>query len=110
MLHFNGLEPIDFGGRMCAVSMDAEKKLRLANAKFDTEENMRIADDILASCFQDDYAKDFIRTKLSADDKVVIKAYLLGGETGLNRLSRATDGAIEKYITRAVDEMGAENA
>lgn len=110
MLHFNGIEPIDFGGKMCEAKMDAENKLRLSNAKFDTEENIRMAEDILASCFDEDYAKDFIRNKLSTDDKIVIKAYLLGGETGLNRLSKATDGAIEKYITRAVDEMGAENA
>lgn len=106
MLHFNGLEPIDFKGHLCEPKIDAEKKLRLANAKFDTAENTREADDILASCFEDDFAKEFIRTKLSADDKVVLKMYLTGGETGLNRLSKATDGAIEKYITRALEEVG----
>ena len=104
MLHFNGLEPIEFGGRLCEPKMDAEKKLRLSKVKFETAEQIREADEILASCFEDTYAGDFIRTKLSTDDKVVLKTYLVGGETGLNRLSEATQGAIEKYIGRALDE------
>lgn len=107
MLHFNGLEPIDFKGHKCEPKIDAEKKLRLNGLKFNTEEEIREADIILASCFEEDFAKEFIRTKLSTDDKIVLRAYLTGGETGLNRLSKATDGAIEKYITRALE--GAEN-
>lgn len=103
MLHFNGLEPIDFKGKLCEPKMDVEKKLRLANTKFDTEEQIKEADDILASCFDEQYAKKFIKEKLSVDDKLVLKTYLCNGETGLNRLSSVTEGAIEKYITRALD-------
>lgn len=103
MLHFNGLEPIDFKGTMCEPKIDAEKKLRLQEISFETEEKARKADDVLASCFDEDYAKNFIREKLSTEDKVVLKTYLTSGETGLNRLSKATDGAIEKYITRAME-------
>ena len=105
MLHFNGLEPIDFKGHLCEPKLDAEKKLRLANIKFDTVEETTAANEVLASCFDDDFAKDFIREKLSTDDKVVLKTYLTGGETGLNRLSKATDGVVEKYITRALEEV-----
>ena len=105
MLHFNGLEPIDFKGHLCEPKLDAEKKLRLQNANYDTAEHAREADDILVSCFDDDFAKSFIREKLSTDDKVVLKMYLTNGETGLNRLSKATDGAIEKYITRAIGDV-----
>lgn len=108
MLHFNGLEPIDFKGKLCEPKLDAEKKLRLSNIKFETEEQIREADDILASCFDEEYAKNFIRNKLSNDDKIVLRTYLCNGETGLNRLSTVTEGAIEKYITRALDE-GANN-
>lgn len=108
MLHFNGLEPIDFKGKLCEPKMDTEKKLRLSQVKFETEEQIREADEILSSCFDDDYAKTFIREKLSVDDKVVLKTYLCNGETGLNRLSTVTEGAIEKYITRAMDK-GANN-
>lgn len=105
MLHFNGLEPIDFRGHLCEPKIDAEKKLRLSTIKFETTEQIRTADDVLASCFEDEYARNFIREKLSTDDKVVLKTYLLNGETGLNNLSKATDGAIEKYITRAMEGM-----
>lgn len=107
MLHFNGLEPIDFKGHLCEPKIDAEKKLRLSNIKFDTAEQIQEADYILASCFDDEFAKSFIREKLSTDDKVVLKTYLTGGETGLNALSKATDGAIEKCITRAMEEGNA---
>ena len=103
MLHFNGLEPIEFKGHLCEPKIDAEKKLRLQNISFETVEKTREADDILASCFDEDFAKSFIREKLSTDDKLVLKTYLVSGETGLNRLSKATDGAIEKYITRALE-------
>lgn len=105
MLHFNGLEPIDFKGHLCEPKIDAEKKLRLGNTKFETMEQIREADDILASCFEDEFARTFIREKLSVDDKVVLKTYLVNGETGLNRLSKATDGAVEKYIDRALGEI-----
>lgn len=104
MLHFNGLEPIDFKGHLCEPKIDAEKKLRLSNTNFETAEQIREADDILVSCFDDEFAKTFIREKLSTEDKVVLKTYLVGGETGLNRLSKASDGAIEKYIDRAIEE------
>lgn len=104
MLHFNGLEPIDFKGHMCEPKLDAEKKLRLANIKFDTVEQISEADDVLASCFDDEFAKTFIKEKLSNEDKMVLKTYLTGGETGLNRLSKATDGVVEKYITRALED------
>ena len=105
MLHFNGLEPIEFKGHLCEPKIDAEKKLRLQNITFDTVEKTREADDVLASCFDEDFAKSFIREKLSTDDKLVLKTYLVSGETGLNRLSKATDGAIEKYITRALESV-----
>lgn len=105
MLHFNGLEPVDFKGQKCEPKLDAEKKVRLQNTKFDTEDQILGATEVLASCFEEEYAKNFIREKLSTEDKVVLKTYLLVGETGLNRLSKATDGAIEKCITRAMEEV-----
>lgn len=108
MIHFNGLEPIDFKGHICEPKIDAEKKLRLANVKFGTAEQIREADDVLASCFDDEFAKNFIRDKLSVDDKVVLKTYLANGETGLNRLADITNGAIEKYINRALENTNEE--
>ena len=108
MLHFNGLEPIDFKGKLCEPKLDVEKKLRLSNIKFETETQIKEADEVLASCFEEEYAKSFIREKLSVDDKIVLRTYLCNGETGLNRLSSVTEGAIEKYITRVI-EGGEDN-
>lgn len=104
MLHFQGLEPVDFKGKQYEPKLDAEKKLRLQTIKFGTEEELAHADEVLCSCFDEQEAKDFIRTKLSWEDKQVLATYLTGGETGLNRLSEATSGAIEKYLTRHIGE------
>lgn len=106
MLHFNGLEPVDFKGTLYEPKLDAEKKLRLSTIKFNTEENIKEADKILASCFDEPEAGEFIRDKLSSDDKQVLATYLSGGETALNRLSEVTAGAIEKYITREISNNG----
>ena len=105
MLHFNGLEPIDFKGKECTPKVDTEARLRLNTIKFGTEAEIREADDVLASCFDEQYAKDFIRTKLSPDDKEVLRTYLAGGETGLNRLNDITNGAVDKFVKRAIEEV-----
>lgn len=107
MLHFNGIEPIDFRGKKCQPKMDAENKLRLQAFQFkaNTEEERLKAADLLGACFDEKYAKDFIKEKLSWEDMQVLRTYLVSGETGLNNLSKATDGAIEKYVTRAMESM-----
>ena len=104
MLHFNGLEPIDFKGKLYEPKIDAEKRLRLSDIKFNTEEERIDADSVLASCFEEEEAKNFIRDKLSIQDKQVLATYLAGGETGLNRLSEITNGTIEKYIEDALSD------
>lgn len=102
MLHFKGIEPIDLGGTEYMPKTDAEKRLRLSTIKFATEEDITEADNIICSCFEEEEAKEFIKNKLTSSDKEVIAAYLIGGETAVNRLSQLTNGAIEKYITRAI--------
>lgn len=103
MLHFNGLEPIDFKGKMCEPKVDTESRLRLNVIKFGTEAEIKEADEVLMSCFEEQYAKDFIKNKLSPDDKEVLRTYLVGGETGLNRLNDITSGAISKFIKRELE-------
>lgn len=103
MLHFNGLEPVDFKGKTYEPKVDAEKRLRLSTIKFGTQEEESEANSVLCSCFDEEEAKEFIRNKLSPQDKQVLGAYLAGGETGVNRLSEITSGAIEKYITRELE-------
>lgn len=106
MLHFNGLEPVDFKGTLYTPKVDAEKRLRLSTVKFSTQEQVSESDSILCSCFDEEEAKEFIKNRLSPQDKQVLAAYLAGGETGVNRLSEITSGAIEKYITRELEHNG----
>lgn len=103
MLHFNGLEPVDFKGKMCEPKVDTEARLRLNTIKFGTDAEIREADEVLASCFNEQYAKDFIRNKLSPDDKEILRTYLVSGETGLNRLNDITSGAISRFIKREME-------
>lgn len=101
MLKFSGIQPIQFGDKVCAPKpIDAEKRLRLAEVDYSTADRAEKSDDILCGCFEDETAKEFIRNRLSPDDKQVIATYLRGGETALNRLSDVTNQAIEKYIER----------
>ena len=102
MLHFQGLEPIDFKGHLCEVKADQELKLRLRSIPSVDEGADEKLTELLVQCFEDDFAKDFVKTKLSLEDKMIIAAYIAGGETAVNRLSKATDGAIEKRIERAI--------
>lgn len=103
MLHFNGLEPIDFKGKSCEPKVDTEARLRLSVLKFGTEAEIKEADEVLASCFTEQYAKDFIKNKLSPDDKEILRTYLVSGETGLNRLNDITSGAINKFIKEELE-------
>lgn len=101
MLSFNGIEPVEFGGvKYSPKPIDAERRLRLSEVSFETEEKSSRSDDILCEAFEDEAAKTFIREKLSPDDKTILAVYLAQGETGLNRLNDATNQAIEKMIER----------
>ena len=105
MLHFNGLEPVDFKGKMCEPKVDTEARLRLGGLKFGTQAEIEEADEVLADCFKEQYAKDFIREKLSPDDKEILRTYLVGGETGIIRLNDITSGAIDKFIKREIENV-----
>ena len=105
MLHFNGIEPIDFKGKECMPKVDTEARLRLNVIKFGTEAEIKEADEVLMSCFEEQYAKDFIKNKLSPDDKEILRTYLAGGETGLNRLNDITNGAVDNFVKKAIEEV-----
>ena len=104
MLHFQGLEPVDFRGKQYEPKIDTAKRLRLQMAKpYGNDQDLEAAKNAVADCFDEPEAKEFIRTKLSADDIQVLAVYLSRGETGLNRLNDMTTGAVEKYIDRTLD-------
>lgn len=77
-LSFKGIDPVEFGGKVCEPSINTETKMRLASIeKYDTE-----SDAILASAFPEDeaYVKDFLTNKMTVFEKVKLHAYLMGGE------------------------------
>lgn len=108
MLHFNGIEPVELGGVKYKPTIDAEKRLRLSQVDYSTINKAAESDDAICACFEDEKAQKFIRERLTPDDKIVLGTYLNSGETGLNRLSDATNKAVEKYIER-VGLGGSEN-
>ena len=100
MLKFNGKRPINFGGVDYNWSVNQETQLRLETARFDTEQETKEADEVLASCFSDEKAKKFIKENLSALDKQLIISYMIGGETGVNVFDKGIDKSLEKNIIR----------
>ena len=97
-LSFNGLEPVEFGGKECAPKLDTELKMRLSQIKTYTEAD----DDVLASAFPDDeaYVKSFLKDKMTVLEKQTLHAYLLGGMTAVDTLMDGIKGSLRK----AVDE------
>ena len=83
-LSFNGLQPVEFGGKDCTPKLDTELKMRLAQIKTYTEAD----DEVLASAFPDDeaYVKAFLKDKMTVLEKQTLHAYLLGGMTAVNTL------------------------
>lgn len=93
-LTFEGIQPVEFGGRACTPKLDAEIKLRLTNISDYNEKT----DDVLASAFPDDekYVRKFLKEKMSALDKQMLQAYLIGGPSALEIVQRQIDSAFAK--------------
>lgn len=92
-LSFNGLEPVNFGGRDCTPKINAELKLRLAQLK-EYNDN---ADEILAEAFPDDenYVLKFLREKMTTLDKQTLHVYLIGGETMVAKILNQIDETLK---------------
>lgn len=104
MLKFSGIQPVQFGGRDCApTTLSTELKLRVERASFETEEQEKRADEVLASCFPDDeaYVLDFLQTKMTATDKRFLQAYLTGGEKAIAIL----EDTIKTGIARRMESV-----
>lgn len=88
-LSFKGIDPVEFGGKTCIPSINAETRMRLATIKKYGPET----DSILASAFPDDevYVKDFLNNRMTVFDKVKLHAFLMGGE---------------EMVATVVDELG----
>lgn len=97
-LSFNGLEPVEFGGKECTPKLDTELKLRLSQIKAYTEAD----DEVLASAFPDDevYVREFLKDKMTVLEKQTLHAYLLGGMTAVDTLM----GGIKDTFRKVVNE------
>lgn len=97
-LSFNGLEPVNFGGKDCTPRINTEIKLRLSQIKeYDAN-----TDEVLASAFPDDeeYVLKFLRDKMTTFDKQTLHVYLIGGELMvgkvLEQVSATMKGAVNE--------------
>lgn len=93
-LSFNGLEPVEFGGKECTPKLDTETKLRLSQIK----EYDESVDEVLVAAFPDDeaYVKDFLKNKMTVFDKQILHAYLLGGDTMVKNVLNKIEGAMDE--------------
>lgn len=105
-LTFDGIQPVRFGTKECTPSINAEKRLRVQNIKFDTETDTQKANEVLASCFPDDekYVADFLETQMSPFEKQQLRAYLVAGPGGI----RIIDETIASTLNKAAEEANNE--
>lgn len=95
-LNFNGIEPVNFGGKECTPEINAELKLRLSQIKNYDEKDIKI----LAEAFpkNEQYVKDFMTKKMSKLDIQTLHAYLVGGQTMVETVMRNVDKTIENAL------------
>lgn len=106
MLKFSGIQPVQFGAKDCTPEINAETRLRIERAGFETQESTKKAEEILASCFPDDeaYVLEFIRTKMTTTDKQILKAYLSGGDRAVAMIEEAIRDAIKNNVDKTKAE------
>lgn len=108
-LKIAGIEPVEFGSKSCKPHLDADKRLRLSQLKFDTDTNRARANEVIASCFPDDeeFVLDFLKNEISENDRQLLALYLRGGQTAIDAYQRAYENlmneALEKAKTEAKD-------
>lgn len=85
----NTLEAIDFGGLVVQPKVDIESKLRLQGLKLDSAAGVGEAIQVIAECFGDEAEKvaEFMRSSFGAIELAQLQAYLVGGETMLERVN-----------------------
>lgn len=99
-LQFNKLQPIGFGDKELTPVANTEMKLRLQQAKGDTEEDLKNLIELISKCFGDDakFVKDFIDKYMTLVDIYRLQAYIAGGEKMLEVINNNFDKAFEKEM------------
>lgn len=105
-LKFSGLQPVEFGDKAYKPILDADKRLRLSQIKFDTKNATERAEEVMASCFGDDepIVLDFIRSEMTTQEKQLLQVYLLNGERGLEMYREAYNKVLEEQLAKATQE------
>ena len=109
-LKFSGLQPVEFNGRDCTPQIDTGRRLRLSRLNFNSEADIKNANEILASCFpnDEDFVLDFLTNKMLPTDKRILASYLLNGEKAIAMLDRTSDAYAEKMVNKMVEEATLE--
>lgn len=102
-LKIAAIEPVEFGDRKCFPKLNADKRLRLAQIKQDTEQARAKANQVIASCFPDDedFVLDFLENQISENDRQILTLYLRGGQTALDAYNKAYDEMMQDAISNA---------
>jgi hypothetical protein len=105
-LKIAGIEPVEFGSRNCKPRLDADKRLRLSQLKYDTDTNRAKANEVIASCFPDDeeFVLDFLRNEISETDRQLLALYLRGGQTAIDAYQKAYNQLMEEALAKAKTE------
>lgn len=105
-LKFDGIQPVEFGGRDCAPKVNTEQRLRLQNLEFATEADSEKADKLLAECFPDDedYVARFLNEQMTPFEKQQLRAYLVAGARGVRVIDESVANAVNKAIAGAGNE------
>lgn len=98
-LSLNGLEPVEFKGKICKPIINTELKLRLTQITNYSES----ADSILVSAFPDDeeYVREFLKNA-PVVEKEILHAYLVGGETAAKAVIDGFEGGVKKAVDNAM--------
>ena len=102
-LDFQGIQPVNFGGRDCVPDINTELKMRLSQIQTYNEET----DEVLASAFPKDeaYVKKFLKNQMTAFEKQKLHAYLVGGMEMVERLDSEIDQKFHEIFDK-VDVKG----
>lgn len=106
-LKFAGIEPVEFGTRSCTPRIDADKRLRLSQLKFNTQTEITKANGVIASCFPDDeeFVADFLNNQIGDTDRQVLALYLRGGQAALDAYQKAIDEMMAEALAKAKQEQ-----
>lgn len=97
------IEPVEFGEISELPQVTTELRMRLEQARFDTDDNIKDSIEVISSAFPKN--KDAIREYLSSPAIITfelarLRGYLTGGDVAVAALDNSFNVAIEKVVDR----------